>query len=276
MYLKGDFQLNRRAFRKSRLAAVASLVLSVSFLALNSARAAEEQKAVVPKDAPLPAAREVIAKFVNLVGSKEDFDKIQSQRAVGKVEMTGQGISGKLEVLARRPDKLVIKINLPGIGDLLEGYDGKVGWSVNPLTGPMLLEGKMLEHVQEEARFDSVMHDEGDFKSMETVGRVEFEGKSCYQLKLVRKSGQELTEYYEIDTGLMRGTTGIQETPLGSINVTGVAENYKKYGPILLATKMIQKMGPLSQTMIFESVEFNTVQDSAFDLPDEIKALTKK
>jgi hypothetical protein len=226
--------------------------------------------------AGLPSAKDVITRFVKEIGGSDAFDKITSQRMIGKFEMSGQGITGKLEVLAKRPDKLVIKISLPGIGDLLQGFDGKVGWSVNPVTGPMVLEGKMLDQVREQARFDAVLHKDAEFKSMQTIGNADFEGKQALQLKMLRKSGQETTEYYDPQTGLLVGSSEIQETPLGPISVTGAIGDYRKFGDILFATRLTQKMGPLAQVMRFETMEFNGVDDAAFELPPAIKALVGK
>ena len=44
-------------------------------------------------------------------------------------------------------------------------------------------------------------------------------------------------------------------------------------GEILFATKMVQKMSGLEQTMIFESVTFDDVPASTFDVPKEIKTM---
>jgi hypothetical protein len=225
---------------------------------------------------PLPQAKDVLARFVKAIGGESGFAKIESQHLTGKCDMGAQGIVGDLDVFAKRPDKLVIKIKLPGVGELLQGFDGKVGWSMDPITGPMVLEGKTLEQIREQARFDSVLHNSAEFTSMETVAKTQFEGKDCYQLKLVRKSGQETTEYYAVDTGLLMGSSEVEQTPLGAISVTALVSDYRKFGDTLFATRLTQKMGPLAQVMSFEKMDFNCVDDSAFDLPAQIKALVKK
>jgi hypothetical protein len=232
--------------------------------------------AKAPGKASLPAPKQIIDRFIKELGGEEAIRKIDAQRMKGKIDMGGQGLSGNLEVLAKRPDKIVMKITMAGIGELLQGYDGKVGWSMNPVTGPMVLEGKMLEQVKEQARFYAVLHEPGEFKSMQTAGVVNHDGKEAYQLKLVRKSGQEVIEYYDTQTGLLIGSSEVQETPLGAIAVSATIGDYKKFGEVLFATRMTQKMGPLAQVMSFESMEFDGVEDAAFDLPPEIKALIKK
>ena len=117
-------------------------------------------KAAAP--ATLPPASEVIGKFIKAIGGKEAYSKIESQHGKGKFELAAQGISGDLEVFHKRPNKLRVKVGIPSIGDILTGFDGKVGWSMNAATGPMLLEGKALEQMREQADFDSVFNEESD------------------------------------------------------------------------------------------------------------------
>ena len=224
----------------------------------------------------LPPAKEVIEKFVQAIGGREAFAKVQSQQAKGKFEMTAQGIKGDLQVFAKRPDRLFVKINIAAIGDIATGYDGKTGWSVNAATGPAVMEGKELEQMREQAHFDHMLHAEKDFKSMETIGVTQFEGQDCYQLKLVRKSNSEVTEYYDRKTGLLVGYIGTQESQLGPLVVTNILGGYKKFGDVLFATKVTQKMGPIEQTMTLDSFELNKVEDGIFELPAQIKTLIKK
>ncbi|MBI4659116.1 MAG: hypothetical protein HY735_09765 [Verrucomicrobia bacterium] len=224
----------------------------------------------------LPPAAEVIAKFITAIGGKEAFLKIDSQYAKGIFEMASQGIEGELEVFHKRPNKLHIKISIQGIGDVLTGFDGIVGWSLNPAMGPMLLDGKQLDQMRDQADFNSVLHDPAHYKSMENVEITQFEDKECYKLKLVKKSGDEVTEYYETKTGLLAGSVMNQESPVGPVTVTNVLGEYKKFNDVLFATKVTQRMGPIEQTMTLGAYEINKVQDSAFALPAEIKAMVKK
>jgi hypothetical protein len=238
--------------------------------------AASQESAEAKKTGKLPTPGEVIARHLEAIGGKDAFARIQSQELQGRFELPAQGIRGELTAQGKRPDKLFIKITLPGLGEMLQGFDGQVGWAINQVTGPMLLEGVQLDQIKEQAQFDSMLHEEEEFKSMETAGIVEFEGKQCYKLKLVRKSGREVTEYYDKETGLLRGTTELQESPFGQVTVTSIAEDYKKFGELLFESKITQKLGPLTQVITVTSMEFNKVDDAVFALPDQIKALLKK
>jgi hypothetical protein len=257
----------------ARLAALSVL----AFPLLISAQADKPAAPAKPvANAKLPPAREVIEKFVKAIGGKEAFSKINSQHATGKCEMPAAGVAGDLEVFAMRPNKLFVKAKLAGIGELLEGFDGKVAWTLNPLTGPMVLEGKQHEQKREEADFNSVLHDEKDFKSMETVEVTQFDGKDCYKLKLVKKSGQEMTEYYDTQTGFLTGYTATQESPLGPITISATLSEYKKFGDVFFVTKTRQKTAGVELVMSISAMEFNKVDDSVFELPAQIKPLIKK
>jgi len=192
---------NKNPFR-SRSNCIASLI---AILGVCITFATSAQTKQTNSESNLPPAKEIISKFVKTIGGRAAFQKIQSQHMKGKFEMPAQGLSGDLEVFAKRPDKLAVKISLQGLGEILRGYNGAVGWSVDMATGPALLEGKMLEELREQADFDGVLHGEKKYKSMETVAIADFEGARCYQLKLVRNSGNEVNEYFDIKSGLLVG-----------------------------------------------------------------------
>ena len=138
------------------------------------------------------------------------------------------------------------------------------------------MEGKQLAQTREEANFNEVLHDTDDFKSMETVALTQFDGKPCYQLKMVKKSDSEITEFYDAKSALLVGVIASQETPFGALVVTNILSGYTRYGDVLFATKTRQTMGPIEMVMTISSFELNAVAESVFELPEPIKALIKK
>ena len=245
-----------------------AFVLSVLLL-VPAARAADEPAK------KLPPAKEVIARFIKAIGGREAILKQSSVHATGTFGMPAQGLSGAMEVFAAKPNKLLVKIDITGFGKVSQGFDGKVGWTIDPAQGPMLLKDKMLEQLSIESDFFGTLHDEKNFTSMETVEATQFEGKDCYKLKLVRKSGQETIEFYDVKTALLSGSMSTQESPLGTLPVTNIVGEYKTFGSVKMPTKMSQKIGPAEQVLTIASVENDKVADSEFELPAPIKALVK-
>lgn len=224
----------------------------------------------------LPSARAVIDRYVELAGGKEAFKKIDSVLLKAKTEVGGKDLGGAMTLATAKPNKLLLTVDLAGIA-IRSGFDGKVGWQLNPLTGPSIMEGAELRDMARQADFFAILHEAENYKSMENLGKADFEGEECYKLKLVDTDGQETTEFYSVKTGLQTGFTGTQESSFGKITATSVNHEHKKFGDLLLPSKVTQKMAGagLSQTMTIESVEFNNVPDSTFAIPAEIKALLK-
>lgn len=268
-----------------RLGLAALLVLALAPLASLQLRAAEkavEKPAVkaVEKTSTagekLPAAQEILGRYIKAIGGKEAFEKQKSQHASGTVSMPAQNMNGKMDVYASRPNKLLVKLNLPGVGDLNTVFDGKVGWIQSQLTGAMLLEGKMLDQIAAQADFDQTLHDPEDYKTMEVLGAEEFSGEDCYKVKLVHKTGFESTEYFSKKTGLQKGFTASQESPLGNVTATTVVSEYKKFGDLLLPSKVMQKAAGIETVMTIETIEFGTVDPAVFNQTDEVKAALQK
>lgn len=222
----------------------------------------------------LPSARAVIDRYIEACGGKEAFKKVDSVLIKAKTEVGGKDLGGAMTLATAKPNKLLLTVDLGGIA-IRSGFDGKVGWQMNPLTGPTIMEGAELRDMERQSDFFAILHEDKGYKSMENLGKTDFEGEECYKLKLVDTDGVETTEYYSVKTGLQTGFTGTQESTFGKITATSVNHEHKKFGDLLLPSKVTQKMAGagLSQTMIIESVEFNTVPESTFAIPPEIKAL---
>lgn len=221
----------------------------------------------------LPAAKEVIAKYIKAIGGRDAILKQTSMKAIGKFEMPAQGVSGSLEIFAAKPDKVLVKIDITGFGKVLQGFDGKVGWTIDPAQGPMVLKDKMLEQIRSESDFYNTLHEEKNYASMETVEVTKFEGKDCYKLKLVRKNGHETIEFYDVKTALLNGSMSTQDSALGALPVTSIVSEYREFGNVKMPTRIQQKIGPAEQVMVITSIENNKVADAEFVLPAPIKAL---
>ena len=224
---------------------------------------------------PLPSARSVIDRHLKAIGGRGAVLAHSSTRATGIFSVPSQGMTGAIEVFAAKPNKSMVKINIPGLGDILEGYDGKHGWTVNPMTGPMLLEGKQLEEKRFDADFHGELHDDSRYQSMTTLERSEFDGRQCYKLRLVKKDGSEEFEFYDVETGLKAGRIATRETPMGSVTATAVETDYKKFGNLLQPTTVKNTLMNMQQVITITTIEYDAVPASAFELPAEIKALIK-
>jgi hypothetical protein len=267
------FSVMRPGFALSLLTVLA--VVPVAARAPQAQATAAQANASAASNASLPSAREVIDRHVKEVGGRQAILAQSSMHTTGTVSLPAAGISGKMEAFHAKPNRFLQRMTLPGIGDLEEGYNGTVGWSLSPLTGPALLEGKQLE----QRIFDADFYDElklpARYTSMTTVEKTTFEGRSVYKLRLVQKSGEEDIEFYDVETGLKAGAITTRDSPMGPVQGTMIISDYKKFGALMQPTLTKVSLMGTQMIMTVSAIEYGAVDTSIFTPPAQIKALVK-
>jgi len=249
-----------------RLVRIVSFTVAASLLL--SARPQAEQAA-------LPSAQDVVDRFIKAIGGAASVKATKTIRGRGTMEMPAQKLTGDFEMIAARPNKSLVKVTIAGIGSVEEGYDGKYGWSIDPISGPSLVVGKALTERADESWFDAPLHAPDYVKQMTVAGREEMDGRPVYRLNVTLISGTQQTEFFDVETGLQIGIVATRETPLGPLPTTTVFRDYKKSGTLMYPTKVVQSLMGIEQIVTFTAYEFDTVPATAFDLPAVIKALIK-
>ena len=226
--------------------------------------------------APLPAFDEILQRYLTAIGGAAAIKKHTSRVITGSFEILGQNMKGGLKITAAAPDRLRFTISLPAVGDLDRGYDGHVGWAVDQAVGPRLLEGKELDELKHSADFYDDLHEPRSFSSVTVVGKNVFEGAECYEVKLVKTTGFEYTEFFDVKTGLLAGMKMNATSQMGTMPVVQVSSDYKSFGGILTAAVIRQRMMGLESEITISSVSFDPVDPRIFDLPPDIAALVKQ
>ena len=247
------------------LAAAAAIVWPAGLAARQAAQSAQA----------LPSAREIVDRYVQETGGTLAFKAISSMRARGTFTITGQSMSGELEMMAARPNKMLTRINITGIGPVEEGFDGKVGWSIDPFRGPALVTGRGLNERADEAWFDAPLHGTDYVKAMTVVGKEDFDSRQVYRVKVVSVRGTEQFELFDATTGLQAGIEATRDTPFGNVPTTTIFRDYQRFGQLTFPARVIQRILGQEQIFVFKTYEFDTVPPATFDLPPAIKALIK-
>lgn len=225
--------------------------------------------------ASLPSAQAVIDRFVQASGGAGAQKAVKSLSGRGVLAVSAQNLSGELEIMAARPNRQITRVTIPGIGQIEEAFDGKVGWSIDPINGPSLVTGRALKERADESWFDAMLHGPEYVREMTVLGREEFDTRPAYRLKVVLASGTEQVEFFDVETGMQIGLEATRESPLGPVPTTIVYRDYKKYGALTYPSKVIQRVLGIEQVVTFTTLEFDTVPATAFDMPPVIKALIK-
>ena len=222
-----------------------------------------------------PGAREIVDRFIREAGGEAAFKAIKSFRAKGTLTFSQQNMTGEVETMSARPSKSITRATIVGLGKVEEGFDGKVGWSIDPVQGPTLVTGRALIERADSAWFDAPMRTPEFVREMTVVGKETFDKREAYRVKVVLKSGTEEEDLYDVETGMKIGEESKRETPYGVAPTTTIFRDYKQQGKVKVAMVHVTRILGFEQVVTFVAYEFDTVPANTFDLPPAIKALIK-
>lgn len=227
------------------------------------------------QESPLPAARELVARHVAAIGGRDAVLKYNTIRSTGTFEMAAAGLRGDLVSTVSRDGRVAMRITVPGMGELAGGYDGTLGWSMNPMQGPRVLAGAELAQMKEEAGvISAVLRDSPAITGMETVEKTTMGGVECYKVKVSYASGRVGYDCYGVESGLLAGQIAVQESAMGTMELHNIMSDWKEYGGVKFATRLRQQAMGQEQVMTITTVQFDGSDDATLlELPAAVKAI---
>jgi len=232
--------------------------------------------AVAPLQAQtLPTPAQLAARHDSAAGGRAALDGYRSLHLTGTFSLPAMGIESPLEIMKLRPNFYLFRATLGQMGEMLSGFDGKNAWAVQPGQGPVVFTGEQAAILAEQADFYASFKDFSRYASVETLDETDFEGKRAYRVRITRKNGEVLTEYYDVATGLSLGGVSSVETPMGKIESTTVFAEYQRFGSLRIASRIIQRNPQFEVILNVKEVKFDTLDEAALAPPDAVKALIK-
>lgn len=230
----------------------------------------------------LPTAEEVINKSIEALGGQAAFDKLHNRVMKGTIEVTGQPNKISLTIYEAEPNKRYSLTDVPNVGKVESGTDGKVCWQITPM-GASLLEGTDRALALRHATFNDLLHWKQLYQKVECVAQETVDDHPCYKVVMTPAEGQGNPEvaYYDSMTYLPAKTLITMKGPMGEMTLEGTPADFRKVDGILLPATLtqIQKFGQMNQsiTVTFDSIEHNVeIPADRFAMPAAVKELSDK
>ncbi len=141
---------------------------------------------------------EIVAKHIEAIGGKKNWEKIKSIRSEGIMKAQGADI----QMTITQIDKKAMRQDISVMG--MVGYNivtNTEGWTFMPFQGQMKPEAMTADDVKN-AQEDLYIQDEfltykelG--KKLEYIGKDDVDGTECFKLKMTSKDGMESTYYID-------------------------------------------------------------------------------
>lgn len=224
---------------------------------------------------------ELIAKNIQAKGGMDKIKAMRTRRMSGKVVSPGGFEYAYIQVNERpgsvREDSIIQGMNI------IQAYDGKEGWQIDPTQGKKTAEGLSeddLRAILEDADFDGPLVDYKEKgNTVQLLGKEEdVDGSPAYRILVKQKNGDIKNIYLDEDAFLevkietkrnIRGAERESEVVLG---------DYKAVGGVMMPYSLEQKPkgAPQAQKVIFQSIEANpAVPKGFFQVPATPQAATK-
>ena len=221
----------------------------------------------------LPDADELIARYVEAIGGRDAHADPTSIRTSGAMSIPGMGLEGEFELIQIPDVGSRMNSSMPGLGEIMAGFDGEVGWSLNPMAGPQLMEGAELEHMAERTRLAATLRDPELVLERETVDEVEVDGRPCYRVRLVWASGRESFDCYSTETGRLIRSEDVQVSEMGEVPTITEFSDYREFRGMVLPTRIVQRTMGMEQVMEITSVTVDDADADDLTPPAQIRTL---
>lgn len=199
------------------------LILSLALFAIP----ALAQKAETAGQDKLPTVKEILDRYVKAVGGRENIQKIKSRTSSGTVELSPMNLKGTFESAAAPEAKSFVKMTIAGIGDLIEGTDGKTAWAINPIQGSREKAGAELAQAKLTNDFYRDLKLMKLFPKMELKGVEKLTGSDAYVISALAEGVPAETWYFDVKTGLLVRSDLSAVAPEGTQPMSSYYEDYR-------------------------------------------------
>jgi hypothetical protein len=215
-----------------------------------------------------PTVDQVLEKYIAGSGGRAALEKVTSVDAKGTIQIADMGIGGTVELIQKAPNKAVTVISLAGVGEQREGFDGTVGWSVDPQNGGREKSGAELAEAKRGAIFGRELKMKEIYPTMAVKGREPINGKDAYVVEATSMDGAPAKLYFDVESGLCVRQVVTRTTPQGPIEVEASFEDFRPVDGVKRPFTVRQVTSMFSAVIQFSEIKQNVaIDDVVFKMP---------
>jgi hypothetical protein len=257
----------RRRFRPMRTLSIRSGLLVLSVAASARASAAPPAPAAAEARPPARGADAILADAIKATGGEAPWKAHRSMETKTEIEYRKMAISATHTQLLTSRNKSLATTDIPNVGLVHEGTNGKVFWAEDPINGLRKLEGAEAAQFRLESTWNVDQHMGELFTKIEAKERTE-DGQRLECLEMTPKEGHGRTTCYDPVTHLQVLQKGMAATPQGDVPFTSRIKEWKEFGGMKLPALVEMTTGPIEFSARLTDVVFDKpVNDKIFEMP---------
>ena len=228
------------------------------------------QKPATKPAAKVPAVETILDQSFAASGSPAAFSKVKTIVIQAKISIVGQNINGTADIRAKMPNKFYTEQEITGQGKFATGFDGKVGWSRDPINGLRVLSGGELAQLSRSANELISTDWRKSYKNPKMIGIRKVGTANAYAVRVEPKTaGSPVTLFIDTKTKLEVRRDLTMTSPQGAIPTQAFSSDFRVVDGIKIPFKSRQVLnGNVEITQTMQSVRFNVpVDDTLFVKP---------
>ncbi|HEV2495304.1 MAG TPA: hypothetical protein VG204_19775 [Terriglobia bacterium] len=221
-----------------------------------------------------PSVDEILAKYVQAIGGRAALEKVTTRVMKGTLELppsgdTGSIVPGTIEIDMKAPNKRAVISNVPGNGVDQRGYNGSVGWYVDPDEGPKDLTGSDLDSMKLDAEFHRELNMPKLYRTMTVEGKATVGGRDAYVVDATLGSGDVEKLYFDAQSGLLvRDDSPVEIPDEGKTTQVSLLQDYRDVDGVKLPFTISRNRPDGDSTIKFTEIKNNVpLDDAKFNKP---------
>ncbi|OYT71642.1 MAG: hypothetical protein CFK49_10105 [Armatimonadetes bacterium JP3_11] len=212
-------------------------------------------------------AQQVLDRMAQAMGTAQ-ATKFRTIQVAGTIQYPAQGLQGRFEAFYQTPNKYLLKVTLQGIGEIQQGYDGKVGWEKSPLTGLRQLQGAELEQIRQSATMGANNDVRKTLRNPRLQGQEKVGSRDTFVITAQSPTGAPVKLFIDTQRYLPLRMDMEVATPQGKLNTSTLFEDYRKVDGVMYAFTTRQRTANIEAVVKIERVRHNaSISDSVFRMP---------
>ncbi|NBC82614.1 MAG: insulinase family protein [Bacteroidetes bacterium] len=200
-------------------------------------------------------AVQVIEKYIEAIGGKENLKEISDIKTHMHMEM--QGMKVDVTLYKQKPNRFNLTMTMNGQVMSQQIYDGEKGVA-SGMQGKQNMEGEMLNQIEYESYlFPALAVLEDDVYEANITNIEKVNDSEAYVVEIKKDDRLISTEYFDKNTGYKIKSTALVKTPQGDVKQVTTFSDYQKVGNVKFPYQLSQTMGPGSYDIITDEVVVN-------------------
>jgi hypothetical protein len=181
-------------------------------------------------DGKVATVEAILEKYVKAIGGKEAWNKVETRQM--KADLEAGGDTSEWTLVAKAPNLRATRVELPGLGLIQDGFDGKTAWQKSN-NGVTVKEGDDLARARIEADFRREIRLKDLYPDLASRGPETFNGEAVHVLESKPTATSKVRFSFSDKTGLLVRQESSGQAPDGNeLGVETELSDYRDVGGV--------------------------------------------